>query len=67
MCRCIDNMTFENSDEGGESHSELPEFDQRVGLSQCNGMVEDVQTTPEENYVAQLLTDEEIIEQALLN
>ncbi|KAL4567236.1 hypothetical protein LXL04_022812 [Taraxacum kok-saghyz] len=55
-----DNMTFENSDEGGESTQELQNLIKELGYR--NAMdVEDVLTHPEENVVAQLLTDQEII------
>ncbi|KAK9050811.1 hypothetical protein SSX86_030219 [Deinandra increscens subsp. villosa] len=54
-------MTFENSDEGGESTQELQNLIKELGYR--NAMdVEDVLTHPEENVVAQLLTDEELIE-----
>ncbi|GJV98028.1 CENP-B homolog protein 2-like protein [Tanacetum coccineum] len=60
----IDNMTFENSDEGGESTQELQNLIKELGYR--NAMdVEDVLTHPEENVVAQLLTDEEIIESVI--
>ncbi|GJY89231.1 hypothetical protein Tco_0503859 [Tanacetum coccineum] len=59
-----DNMTFENSDEGGESTQELQNLIKELGYR--NAMdVEDVLTHPEENVVAQLLTDEEIIESVI--
>ncbi|GJY47294.1 hypothetical protein Tco_0436357 [Tanacetum coccineum] len=62
--RSTDNMTFENSDEGGESTQELQNLIKELGYR--NAMdVEDVLTHPEENVVAQLLTDEEIIESVL--
>ncbi|GJU85276.1 hypothetical protein Tco_1292822 [Tanacetum coccineum] len=58
------NMTFENSDEGGESTQELQNLIKELGYR--NAMdVEDVLTHPEENVVAQLLTDEEIIESVI--
>ncbi|GKD40840.1 hypothetical protein Tco_1261047 [Tanacetum coccineum] len=48
-----DNMTFENSDEGGESTQELQNLIKELGYR--NAMdVEDVLTHPEENVVAQL-------------
>ncbi|GJT29126.1 hypothetical protein Tco_0909401 [Tanacetum coccineum] len=57
-------MTFENSDEGGESTQELQNLIKELGYR--NAMdVEDVLTHPEENVVAQLLTDEEIIESVI--
>ncbi|GJT22430.1 hypothetical protein Tco_0892367 [Tanacetum coccineum] len=60
----LDNMTFENSDEGGESTQELQNLIKELGYR--NAMdVEDVLTHPEENVVAQLLTDEEIIESVI--
>ncbi|GJW33249.1 hypothetical protein Tco_0053281 [Tanacetum coccineum] len=59
-------MTFENSDEGGESTQELQNLIKELGYR--NAMdVEDVLTHPEENVVAQLLTDEEIIESVIVN
>nr|GEY20245.1 kinase-like domain-containing protein [Tanacetum cinerariifolium] len=59
-----DNMTFENSDEGGESTQELQNLIKELGYR--NAMdVEDVLTHPEENVVAQWLTDEEIIESVI--
>lgn len=62
--RSTDNMTFENSDEGGESTQELQNLIKELGYR--NAMdVEDVLTHPEENVVAQLLTDEEIIESVI--
>ncbi|XP_076944819.1 CENP-B homolog protein 2-like [Bidens hawaiensis] len=62
--RSTDNMTFENSDEGGESTQELQNLIKELGYR--NAMdVEDVLTHPEENVVAQLLTDEEIIENVI--
>ena len=57
--RSTDNMAFENSDEqvGGESTQELQNLIKELGYR--NAMdVEDVLTHPEENVVAQLLTDE---------
>ncbi|GKE37232.1 hypothetical protein Tco_1460637, partial [Tanacetum coccineum] len=60
----LHNMTFENSDEGGESTQELQNLIKELGYR--NAMdVEDVLTHPEENVVAQLLTDEEIIESVI--
>ncbi|KAJ0810512.1 putative DDE superfamily endonuclease domain-containing protein [Helianthus annuus] len=62
--RSTDNMTFENSDEGGESTRELQNLIKELGYR--NAMdVEDVLTHPEENVVAQLLTDGEIIESVI--
>nr|GEU35928.1 hypothetical protein [Tanacetum cinerariifolium] len=62
--RSTDNMTFENSDEGGESTQELQNLIKELGYR--NAMdVEDVLTHPEENVVAQLLTDEEIVESVI--
>nr|GEV69299.1 hypothetical protein [Tanacetum cinerariifolium] len=62
--RSTDNMTFENSVEGGESTQELQNLIKELGYR--NAMdVEDVLTHPEENVVAQLLTDEEIIESVI--
>ncbi|XP_022004599.1 uncharacterized protein LOC110902192 [Helianthus annuus] len=62
--RSTDNMTFENSDEGSESTQELQNLIKELGYR--NAMdVEDVLTHPEENVVAQLLTDEEIIESVI--
>ncbi|XP_071718695.1 CENP-B homolog protein 2-like [Rutidosis leptorrhynchoides] len=64
--RSTDNMTFENSDEGGESTQELQNLIKELGYR--NAMdVEDVLTHLEENVVAQLLTDEEIIESVIGN
>ncbi|GJY08580.1 zinc finger, CCHC-type containing protein [Tanacetum coccineum] len=51
--------------EGGRKHLKNLEFDQRVGFSRNAMDVEDVLTHPEENVVAQLLTDEEIIESVI--
>ncbi|KAJ9542427.1 hypothetical protein OSB04_028933 [Centaurea solstitialis] len=49
--RSTDNMTFENSDEGGESTQELQNLIKELGYR--NAMdVEDVLTHPEENVVA---------------
>ncbi|GJR90076.1 retrovirus-related pol polyprotein from transposon TNT 1-94 [Tanacetum coccineum] len=63
--RSTDNMTFENSDEGGESTQELQNLIKELGYR--NAMdVEDVLTHPEENVVDTLLTVEDIIENALL-
>ncbi|XP_071728825.1 uncharacterized protein [Rutidosis leptorrhynchoides] len=62
--RSTDNMTFENSNEGGESTQELQNLIKELGYR--NAMdVEDVLTHPEENVPAQLLTDEEIIESVI--
>ncbi|XP_021985600.1 uncharacterized protein LOC110881742 [Helianthus annuus] len=63
--RSTDNMTFENSDEGGESTQELQNLIKELGYRNTMD-VEDVLTHPEENVVAQLLlTDEEIIESVI--
>ncbi|GJY41034.1 CENP-B homolog protein 2-like protein [Tanacetum coccineum] len=57
--RSTDNMTFENSDEGGESTQELQNLIKELGYR--NAMdVEDVLTHPEENVVAQLVWDASI-------
>ncbi|GJU92194.1 hypothetical protein Tco_1304617 [Tanacetum coccineum] len=59
--RSTDNMTFENSDEVVKALKNLIKE-----LGYRNAMdVEDVLTHPEENVVAQLLTDEEIIESVI--
>ncbi|GJR20735.1 hypothetical protein Tco_0969262 [Tanacetum coccineum] len=47
------NMTFENSDEGGESTQKLPEFDQRVCvIAMPMGCPKMFLTHPEENVFA---------------
>ncbi|XP_047320674.1 uncharacterized protein LOC124924723 [Impatiens glandulifera] len=64
---CMDygyNVNFENSDKGSESTQELQNLIKELG--DRNAMdVEDVLIYPEENVVAQLLTDEEIIESVI--
>ncbi|XP_047309584.1 ARS-binding protein 1-like [Impatiens glandulifera] len=60
----MDVRANENSDEGGESTQELQNLIKE--LNYRNAMeVEDVLTYPEENVVAQLLTNEEIIESVI--
>ncbi|XP_071714920.1 uncharacterized protein [Rutidosis leptorrhynchoides] len=58
------NMTFENSYEGGESTQELQNLIKELGYRNAMN-AEDILTHPEENVVAQLLTDGEIIESVI--